>query len=149
MYESTGISGIPTILLITFILICYTAELTVFGGVLQGFMKKTEDLAFNQKNLKGSIVEESAQALQGFKRVQRAFEPLLFIRFTCQSVVMTTLMYCLVNSLRRPGVTLDHIIFLIMKIGFYVLCAFMTLIYESVLADDAYAAMRSLLIPLG
>ena len=120
-------------------ILCYAAELTVFGGVLQGFIKKTEDLAFNQKNLKGSIVKESALVLQGFKRVRRAFEPLLFIRFTCQTVVMTAMMYCLGNRLRRPGVTLDHIIFLIMKIGFDVLCVFMTLIYESVLADDAYA----------
>ena len=112
-------------------------------------MKKIEHLTFNQKNLKDNIVEESAKVFLSFKRIRTAFEPLLFLRFTCQTIVLIGMMFYFVKNLRGPEVTVERITFLLMQIGVYVLIAFITLIYESVLADDAYAAMKALLVPLG
>ena len=121
----------------------------VFGGVLHGFMKKTEDLTFNQEILWGTVVEESTLVLQSFKRIRKAFEPLLFLSFTCKTIFLTTMTYFFVSDLRKVGVTVEGISSLVMESGVFVLTAFMTLVYESFLADDAYAAMKTLLVPLG
>ena len=94
-------------------------------------------------------MDESALVFLSFKRIRKAFEPLLFIRFTCQTIVQTAMMFLFVKKLKEPEVTVENITFLILEIGVFELIAFMTLIYESFLADDAYAAMKTLLVPLG
>ena len=136
-----SMSVIPSVFNATALLIFYTVQLLIFGGVLSGFMNQIEELATKQFNLKDNIlVEESSLMLLSFKRLKKAFEPMLFIIIVAQTIVLTAMMFTFIRQLGQID-----IINAVFSVGIYVLSALGGLIYTSVLADDAYGALKTLL----
>ena len=124
-----------------------TSELAAFGGVLQGFIDQTDVLAIKHSNMnlvKPTVVKEIASLLASFGRIKKAFEPLLFFHFACQTFILTGTMYIGVKNLKPHG-----IVFFIFNMGVYVVAAVLSLFYLSVLSDDAFAALKTLTVLLG
>ena len=115
-------------------------ELVCFGGLIGGFIQKTKDLSFKHQTCSTEdVLKECSQLLTSFRGLKKGFEPLLFILYSTNIVILTLLFYYVVSVIKMSlviGVMLPYIItFMISGL---------LLIYTALLAEDGFTAMKDM-----
>lgn len=113
-------------------------ELTCFGGLISGFIQQVEELGTKHHICSTEIVfEECTQLVACFRGLKKGFEPLLFILYSTNIFILTTLSYYVLLAITGKVM---FILILMNIAGIMVPVSLLT--YTALLADDGFIALK-------
>lgn len=119
-------------------------ELTCIGGLIGGFILQTEELGTKHRSFSAEdVLEECTQLVACFRELKKGFEPLLFMLYSTNVVILTVYSYFFIEGIIKKTA------FDIMLLQFNdMMIPIFQLIYTALLTDNCYSAMKDMLIVL-
>ena len=119
-----------------------TANIVCFGGLITEFLKHVEGLDST------ALVNPATarMALDRFRRLKKGLEPLLFIIFSIFTLILTVMSYFFLSKIIATQEKFD--LTSILNYFIHITNAGLMLAYSSVMADDAFSALKDILTPL-